>query len=198
MGEGQNTAGGDSVKDQSIIELFIERSEAAIEETKLKFGRLIYSIAYHIVQDRMDAEECESDTYLSAWNTIPPALPENLKAYLLRIARNLALKQYRHEHTAKRDKRMLVSLDELECCIEDSSIQESEAKEKLTECINDFLAELEPEKRKVFLLKYWYFASVKEIMEECGMSKSTVESMLFRTRKRLKEKLEKEGYRGMW
>ena len=115
MGEGQNTAGGDSVKDQSIIELFIERSEAAIEETKLKFGRLIYSIAYHIVQDRMDAEECESDTYLSAWNTIPPALPENLKAYLLRIARNLALKQYRHEHTAKRDKRMQVSLDELEC-----------------------------------------------------------------------------------
>ena len=114
MGEGQNTAGGDSVKDQSIIELFIERSEAAIEETKLKFGRLIYSIAYHIVQDRMDAEECESDTYLSAWNTIPPALPENLKAYLLRIARNLALKQYRHEHTAKRDKRMQVSLDELE------------------------------------------------------------------------------------
>ena len=186
------------MKDRYIIKLFIERSEAAIEETKIKFGRLIYSVAYHIVQDRMDAEECESDTYLGAWNTIPPVLPENLKAYLLRIARNLALKQYRHDHTAKRDKGLKVSLDELECCMEDTSIRESEAEEELSECINVFLSELEPRARKVFVLKYWYFASVKEIMEECDMSKSAVESMLFRVRKRLKERLEKEGYHGMW
>lgn len=186
------------MEDRAIIELFVKRSEAAIQETKIKFGRLIYAISYHIVQDFMEAEECESDTYLGAWNTIPPVLPNNLKAYLLRIARNLALKQYRHEHAAKRNKAFKVSLDELECDMEDTSILKNETEEKLAECINGFLAELEPKARKVFMLKYWYFASIKEIMQECHMSKSAVESMLFRMRKKLKEELEKEGYRGMW
>lgn len=166
------------MEDRSIIELFVKRSEAAIQETKIKFGRLIYAISYHIVQDFMEAEECESDTYLGAWNTIPPVLPDNLKAYLLRIARNLALKQYRYEHAAKRNKAFKVSLDELECDMEDTSVLQNEVEEKLTECINGFLAELEPKVRKVFMLKYWYFASVKEIMQECDMSKGAVESML--------------------
>lgn len=183
INEEQNIAGGVGVEDKSIIELFVKRSEAAIRETKIKFGRLIYAVAYHIVQDSMDAEECESDTYLGAWDTIPPVLPDNLKSYLLRIARNIALKQYRHDHAAKRNKLFKVSLDELECDLEDMSILKSEMEERLTECINNFLGELEPKARKVFMLKYWYFASVKEIMQECDMSKSAVESMLFRARK---------------
>lgn len=125
------------MEDKSIIELFVKRSEAAIRETKIKFGRLIYAVAYHIVQDSMDAEECESDTYLGAWDTIPPVLPDNLKSYLLRIARNIALKQYRHDHAAKRNKLFKVSLDELECDLEDMSILK-QSQESLDMGIGDF------------------------------------------------------------
>lgn len=179
------------MEDGKIITLFFQRSEQAIAESRMKFGKLIYSIAYHILYNHSDAEECENDTYLGAWNTIPPVIPRELKAYFLKIARNQALKKYHHIHSQKRDVSLIVPLDELQDSLPNGVFMEED--EELSEFINLFLKKLNPDCRKVFLLRYWYFASVKEIMAECGMSKSKVESMLFRTRNCLKKEILQKG-----
>lgn len=176
--------------DKCIIKLFLNRIESAIHETKIKYGRLIISIAYHILQNIPDAEESENDTYLGLWNSIPPHNPENFKAYTMKIARNSALKKYEYNHAGKRDVSKTVSYDkprkvcEAEVCKLDD-FNETE----IADIINEFLEGLKPDCRKVFMLRYWYVMSVKEIMKECGMSKSKVESILFRTRKQLKDVL---------
>lgn len=179
--------------DSDIIELFFERSENALLETRKKYSGLIMSIAMRILKNRHDAEECENDTYMGAWNTIPPQRPNNLTAFLARIARNQAMKKYEFINAEKRNPKAAVSLDELGDCISDDgdSIRYSDG--VLAEAINSFLAGLGEESRRVFLLRYWYFASISEICERCGMSKSKAESMLFRTRNKLKQFLEERG-----
>lgn len=177
--------------DASIIALFLNRIETAISETKSKYGKLIKMIAYNILQDRFESEECENDTYLTLWNNIPPTIPKSLKAYSLKISRNQALKKYDFNHAEKRNVDKNVSFEKI---VEDGDqffekqINTFEDDE-LTECLNDFIAGLEKRNRKVFLLKYWYFMTVNEIMAECGLSKSQVESILFRERKKLKREL---------
>lgn len=177
--------------DEEIIILYENRSERAIEETKFKYSRLICSVANHILHNFSDVEECENDTYFGMWKTIPPQKPKNFKAYILKITRNLSLKKYNYNHAKKRDKSLCVSYDELEQCI-DGLLQQNDSRleSDLSEELNLFIETLSPENRKVFLLHYWYFMSVKEIMFECDMSKSKVESILFRTRKKLRIYLE--------
>ena len=179
--------------DSKIIDLFFERSENALTETKRKYSGLIMSIAMRILKSKPDAEECENDTYMGAWNTIPPQRPNNLTAFLARIARNLALKKYEFINAAKRSPKGLVYLDELGDCISDKgdSIRYSDG--VLKEAINSFLTGLGEESRRVFMLRYWYFSDIKEICQKCGISKSKAESMLFRTRKKLKKFLEERG-----
>ena len=180
------------MEDADILELFFMRSESAIQETRIKYGKLILDIAMRILNSIPDAEECENDTYLGAWEAIPPKKPENFMAFLAKTARNLALKRYHFVNAAKRSPRAAVSLSELEECISDNS-GNSPSDGELASAINDFLSSLNDESRKVFLLRYWYFSSINEICDRCGISKSKAESMMFRTRKKLKNHLEKRG-----
>jgi len=182
------------VEDSSIIELYWARSEQAIRETERKFGKLFQQIANNILHNPADAEECVNDTYLGAWNAIPPARPRVLTAFLCRIARNLALKKYHEIHAARRNPAVAVSYEELEECLADGgSLEQSFSDERLADCINRFLDTLDGETRQLFVRRYWYFNSIKEIMRRYGMGKSKVESMLFRTRHKLRTWIEKEG-----
>lgn len=178
------------MEDERIILLYLQRMEDAIHETKSKYGKLILSMTFHILKSSCDSEECENDTYYAAWNTIPPKRPENLKSYLLKIARNLALKRLDYNCAGKRDITMNVSFEEMEDCIPDN-MQDSQVTD-LEECINSFLSELSPMDRKIFMMRYWYFASIKEIREELSEfnpSKSYIETKLFRMRKKLKQSI---------
>lgn len=179
--------------DSGIISLFAERSEEAVRETKLRYGRLVFSVAMRILGSEADAEECENDAYMAVWNAIPPEKPGNFRAFLLRIARNLALKRYEYLNAEKRSPHAAVSLEELEECASDESAEIRYSERELADVMNKFLSSLEEENRRVFMLRYWYFMPVRDICEQCGISKSKTESMLFRTRKKLKKYLEEEG-----
>jgi len=182
------------VEDNAIIELYWTRSEQAIRETELKYGKLFHQIANSILHNPADAEECVNDTYLGAWNAIPPARPRILTAFLCRIARNLALKKYQYIHASKRNPAVAVSFEELEDCLaDDSSGDENLTDDRLADCINRFLETLDSEPRQVFVRRYWYFDPVQEIMRRFRISKSKTESMLFRTRQKLRTWIEEEG-----
>ena len=186
----------EKISDQKIVRHYLDRLESAILETKNKYGKLINLIAYNILCSKDDADECENDTYLNVWNSIPTNEPENLKAYCLRISRNLAIKRYRYNLAQKRDNSKQLSLEKImeECgdiFPEQSNVSDEN---EIKIIINKFLMDLPLKKRKVFMLRYWYFLSVKEIMEECKMSKSQVEVALFRMRKLLKGEFEERGY----
>ncbi len=183
------------MKDIDIIALYQARSEQAITSTKEQYGRLIRHIISRIVRSTQDTEECENDTYLAVWHSIPPQQPKNLKAYLAVIARNLALKRYEYLHAEKRNPEAVVSFEELEDCLSDRSDGGIRyTNEELRETINTFLGTLKAEHRNIFLLRYWQCCSIQEIMQRCGYSKSKTESILFRTRNKLRTYLEERGY----
>ncbi len=177
--------------DSRIIELYFARDNSAISETKNKYGKLLYSISYNILQTREDAEECENDTYMSAWGAIPPTKPQVLSAFLSRITRNLSFKKLRHSTALKRggDKTVL-PLDELASVIPDSKNAISQL--ELTEILNAFLRALPTRERQVFICHYWYCDSVKDIARQFGFTQSKVKMMLSRTRTKLITHLEKE------
>jgi len=181
------------MEDKKIIELYNFRSEDAVTETKNKYGKLISFVISKILRNSSDIEECENDTYLGVWNTIPPKQPDNLKAYVLKIARYQALKKYEYLHAAKRDVDKCIPYEELSNYLEQKNLKEREDSE-LKEIMGDFLAALPNAQRQVFLLRYWYFMSVKEISKRCNMSKSKVETILFRVRRKLKDYLKERKY----
>ena len=182
--------------DRQIINLFNERSEAAISETAAKYGKYCHAIAYNILYNEEDTEECVNDTYLKAWETIPPQEPNILSAFLGKITRNLAISKYRYYNSKKRGNgQVTLALEELAECIPSQSSTEQAVSDKLlVEAINRFLEELSLEKRKVFLQRYWYLHSVSEIAKEFSISESKVKMILLRVRGKLKQFLEKEGY----
>jgi RNA polymerase sigma factor (sigma-70 family) len=182
------------MEDKEIVRLYHERSEHAIEETKRKYGKMLRFTALRILGDDRDAEECENDVYLGAWDTIPPRSPENLPAYLIRIARNQALKRYHFLQAQKRNRTVTLSLEELGESLTGVETEGSSDGE-LADCLNEFLGGLKPQSRRAFVLRYWYYASIKEIMRECGMSKSQAESQLFRTRNQLRKFLSERGFK---
>ena len=182
--------------DRQIIDLFHERSEAAISETANKYGNYCYSIAYRILQDEQDSEECVNDTYLRAWEAIPPHCPNKLSTFLGKITRNLAMNRYTYYRREKRGcGKMELVLEELQGCISALQNTEQAIEEKLlVELLNRFLYDLPKEKRILFVKRYWYLQSIQEIAEELDISESKVKMTLLRVRNQLKKVLEKEGF----
>ena len=184
------------MEDTDIIELYFRRSEAAIAETSAKYGRYIKKIAYNILLDNEDTEECANDTYMKTWNAIPPQRPSVFKAFLGKIARNTALNLYEKYRALKRSgDRTAEALDELSGCVPDtnSSISKISEDKEIKECLDRFLTELSADNRKMFVRRYWYMNSVKEIAMAFGCSESRVKMSLKRTRDKLKSYLESEG-----
>ena len=181
--------------DSKIIDLFWTRTEDAIIQTSSKYGKYCYTIAYNILYNNEDSEECVNDTYLKAWNAIPPECPNKLGVYLGKITRNLSLDKYRSYNAEKRGKGQLIrSLDELSDCIPDKRNAEQIIDNiVLVKILNSFLASLNRETRIVFIRRYWYMSSVKEIASDYGMTENKVKMMMYRARQELKMFLEKEG-----
>lgn len=178
--------------DREIIKLYNCRSEDALLETEKKYGKLVSFIIGKLIKNQLDVEECTNDTYLGVWFTIPPKTPDNLKAYILKIARNQALKKYEHIHAAKRDIDMCLPYEELSNYLAKAGGENWENNE-LKNIVEDFWNRCKTSSTS-FVLRYWYFMSVKEIMKCCNMSKSKVETILFRTRKKLREQLAERKY----
>ena len=180
--------------DKNIIELYWSRSERAIEETSRKYGHYCYRIAFQILANQQDAEERVSDTYLAAWNHIPPQRPQILSAYLGKITRNLSLKYWRDQHAQKRGGgQTLLALEELEQCISaGNSTEQAVDRKLLADAINRFLDGLREEQRQIFLQRYWYLQSIEDIARVHSCSAGRITSMLFRIRKKLQKALEKE------
>jgi RNA polymerase sigma-70 factor (ECF subfamily) len=191
-----NAKGGIIMTDEKIVELYWERSEEAIKETDKQYGRYFHYIAKEILQDEEDAKDIVNDTYLKAWNSIPPERPNPLKAFLGRITRQLSLNRLEQNKAQKRGGgQYLLALDELAECIPDGSGSEDLASNiDLTDAINRFLRSLPIEQRRVFIKRYWYMSSITDTATSFGMSESKVTSILFRVRNKLKEHLTKEGF----
>lgn len=181
--------------DKQIVALYWERSETAISETAQKYGKYCRYIALNILHNDEDSEECVNDTYLRAWNNIPPHRPAVLKTYLGKITRNLSLDRYEKLNAEKRNSgQMSLVFEELQECLPSLESTESMIEEiTLTDILNRFLSSLSSEQRKVFMRRYWYLSPIKEIAAEYGMSESKVKMSLLRSRNKLKKMLEKEG-----
>lgn len=180
--------------DKDILALYFTRSERAIAETAHKYQDYCYTIAHRILSSVEDAEECVNDTWLRAWNAIPPASPNDLKSYLGRITRNLALNRYRDSSADKRGNGIIPqALEELETCIPASGCVEQALDDAaLTALLNRFLASLKPETRKLFVRRYWYLDSIAELAARYHLSESKVKMSLLRTRQKLKSILQEE------
>ena len=179
--------------DASIIELFRERDERAIAEMKRKYDKLCFYVAGNILSQREDVEECVNSAYYETWNNIPPDNPNDLKTYLCRIVRNIAIKRLQYNSAAKRNPNFTVPIDEIAECIPSDDGQK-EFDDILADAISRFLRTQDEKQRKVFIRRYWYGDSLSKIAEYYGMKERTVATYLFRTRKKLKAFLQKEGY----
>ena len=185
-----------AMEDKDIIQLYFDRDENAIAETSKKYGNYCRSIARNILKNCEDAEECVSDTYLKAWNSIPPERPTMFKAFLGKITRNLSFNLYKKINADKRGKgQIAVVLDELAECVsgENDPYQEFN-KNELLNVINEFLEKLSQEKRIMFICRYWYSDSVTDIAKRCGTSENSVSVTLNRLRKRFHSYLLERGF----
>ena len=177
--------------DSRIVELYWSRDELAIDETDFKYKAYLLTVAYNIVHDTQDCEECLNDAYMGAWNAIPPARPQSLGAFLSRIARNLALKRLEARTRQKRSGRT-VSFEEMEEILGEEEAEQV-SPEELGRHISEFLRREKEEARRVFLRKYYFLDSVSEIARQFSFSESKVKSMLYHTRQRLRAYLIKKG-----
>lgn len=181
-------------RDQSIIDGLFARRESAISEMSQTYGGYCRTVADNILNSREDAEECLNDTWLRAWNTIPPARPDSLRAYLGRIVRNLAISRYR-EHTSQKrgGSTYALALDELAECAQpsDDNVESESERRELVNCINRFLQNQTAARRDMFVERYFYCDPVKDIALHHGASEARVKTTLFRMRKQLKEELER-------
>jgi len=184
------------MEDNKIVELFFQRSEQAVTETQSKYGNYCYSIAYQILANNEDAEESVNDTYIDAWNSIPPHKPAILSIFLGKITRRISIDRWRIRNAKKRGGgEMPLVLEELaECITGNNSIEQELEQKRLTEVINTFVLGLPKTEQNVFLCRYWYMDSIDSICRQFGFSESKVKSMLYRTREKLKHVLEKEDF----
>ena len=182
--------------DEAIVELYWNRDENAIMETDFKYKKYLFSIAYNLLREKLDCEECLNDTYLGAWNSIPPSRPNVLKAFLTTITRRIAIKRY---HASVRKKvipsEMTVSLSELEDFIaSDDEIGADFDTERLGRVISDFVRTLSERRQFIFMSRYYVADPIDTIAHDLSLSRSTVNKELAAIRSALKEKLESEGY----
>ena len=184
---------GKQMDDDKIISLYWKREERAIEETQTKYGKLCYSTAYGVVRNREDAEECVNDTYVRAWNSIPPDEPDNFAGYLCRIARNLAIDRIK-AYTAEKRSGQVAIMDELEGCFPmPSEVERIVDKISMTKAFERFLSSEPPSHRMIFMRRYFYLDSVSDIAKMLRMTDVSVRVTLHRIRKKLKKYLEEEG-----
>lgn len=181
--------------DNSIIALYWNRSESAIAETSKKYKGYCYSIAHNILSNREDAEETVSDTWLMAWNAIPPQRPTYLSAFLGKITRHLSIDRWRKRTAQKRGGgEVAVALEELGDCVSGGmNPEENLQRKELVQSLNRFLDTLPETERSVFLCRYWYLDTVPTIALQFGFTRAKVTSMLHRTRQKLRIHLEQEG-----
>jgi RNA polymerase sigma-70 factor (ECF subfamily) len=185
-----------AMEDTQIIQLYLNRDEKAISETSIKFGNYCNSIAINILNNWEDAEECVNDTYLCAWNSIPPTRPTSLKVYLGRITRNLSFNIYKKMNAEKRENgQTALVLDELAECVSGGCEPEQEFLQKELICsINNFLRALSKEKRIIFVRRYWYSDSISDIADRVGKTENSVSVTLNRLRKMLNIHLRERGF----
>lgn len=180
--------------DEEIIALFWQRSETAITETSNLYGLYFHSVAFGILRNDEDAKETVNDTYLKAWNIIPPQRPNHLKAFLGRITRQLSINRLEHNSVKKRaGSQYQLALDELSECIAQTQDDFADTI-ALRDALNQFLHSLPPEARRIFIRRYWHLHSVKEIADTYSISESKVKSLLMRTRNKLKQHLMEGGF----
>lgn len=182
------------MNDNSIIDLYWNRSETAIQETQLKYGQLCKTIALNILHNNEDSDECVNDTYLAVWNAIPPSRPNHLSSFLGKITRNIALNKYDYYTADKRNSTLTLILSELEESIPSTyDVHSHYGAAETSRLISKFLRSYNQINRIMFIRRYWFSDSISDIAEQFGMSESKVKSTLFRIRKKLKRYLEKEG-----
>ena len=182
--------------DEKIVELYFRRDEKAIEETDFKYKKYLFSIACNVLHDRLDSEECLNDTYLGAWNAIPPSRPNVLKAFLTMIARRIAIKRY---HSKSRQNvipsEMTVALSELEDFVAgDGDVEADFDAERLGRVISGFVRSLSERRQFIFMSRYYVADPIDTIASDLSLSRSMVNKELAAIRSALKEKLESEGY----
>ena len=179
--------------DSQIIALFWERNEDAIRQTDAVYGRRLHAISDRILHSQQDAEESVSDTYMRAWETIPPQKPNFFFAYLAKICRNCSLRRLQWNTAAKRSAQVISLTKELESCIPDRGYERKLEGEEIGKLLNGFLESLPQESRLIFLRRYWYTDSILEIAARYHITESKVKTQLHRTRKKLQQYLAKEG-----
>lgn len=182
------------MEDKKIIRLLFDRAESAISELSTRFGKQLQRIAYNILGDPLDAEECTNDTYLALWNAIPPASPDPLAPYVYRTGRNTALKRWHRNTAQKRDGRYDVSLEELNDCLPSEDVEQVIDARELGRAMDRFLDLKSKENRYIFIRRYWFGDAVGDIARDLKMKENAVAVRLNRIRNSLKEYLEKEGY----
>ncbi len=184
------------MEDEKIVELYWARNESALEQTQLKYQKLLLSAANNILGDQEDSSECLNDTLLKAWNSIPPQRPQKLSVYLLKLLRQCAIDIFRRKNSFKRYiSEHALSLEELEECIPDSSDPQEQLDRKLlNDTVTGFVDGMKDKQKQVFVGRYFYFDSIRQIAGYTGMSEPAVKSMLLRLRKELKEILIREGF----
>ena len=181
------------MEDEQIIELYFRRDQDAIVQTELAHGAKLNALANRILMNHEDAQECVSDTYMKAWETIPPTRPSYFYAYLAKICRFLCFGRLDWNNAAKRKAEIVELSAEMELCIPDPSRERQMESQELAGLLNEFLSTLPEESRKIFLRRYWYADSITEIAQRYQMGESKVKTRLFRTRNALRSFLEKEG-----
>ncbi len=178
--------------DNKIIELYFKRDEEAVSQTKKCYGTRLKALAFSILHSSRDAEECENDTYLKAWKSIPPQKPQHFFAYLAKICRNTALKMLEKQKAEKRNAIIIELSDELSECLTDKNSMEETSEQELGGIISTFLKTVSKENRIIFIRRYFLSETISDISKTLGISESKVKSSLFRTRNKLRDYLSKE------
>lgn len=182
------------MRDEEIVNLYWNRQEKAIYETDKKYGKYCNMISFNMLQNNEEAKECVNDTYLNTWNSIPPQRPNILKTYIGRITRNLSINQYERRKAKKRDCTLEIALEELNECISSNNDIEKELDyNELVIALNNFLSGLSKDKRKIFIERYWYLHSIKEISSRNKITESNTKTILLRIRSQLKNYLKEGG-----
>lgn len=181
------------MEDQKIIELFLQRSESAVNELSKKYGALFFGVAKKILENDTDSEECVNDALMRLWQNIPPSIPESLRAYSCKVVRNLALKRLQYNLAEKRSMNSELPLDELEAVLSDSAAGDEIDRVDFSLLLDGFLRSLSTESRVVFIKRYFFMDTVPEIAEDLKISESKVKSLLWRARNKLRNTIYKEG-----
>ena len=184
------------LSDEKIVDMYLERDENAIFHSDVKYGKYLFSVSYNILHDKLDSEECVNDTYLGAWNSIPPHKPQSLRAFLLMIVRRISINKY-HKSSKKSTvpTAMTVSLSELEDFVScDDSVESYFDAKRLGEIISEFVRNLPPRRQYIFMSRYYVADSLETIAKELNLSRAMIKKELATIRAALRETLEREGY----